>query len=88
MIEWYKETFLVTKEDLNNLRGLSGKVNRYFCLFLNLLDIPTSSFHCCKDPDIITLDGIVLSIGSDKIRKQNLQYPWVIGECKTRYFLA
>ena len=65
----------------------ASKFNRYFCQFLDLLDNPIDSFTCCNDPEIITLDGIVLSIDSSKIRRQNLKSPWIFGESNQRYVL-
>jgi hypothetical protein len=64
---------------------MSGKMNRYFCQFLELLDQPESSYICCATPEIITLDGIVLSIESSRIKKQNLENPSICSEGKSRH---
>ena len=70
--------------EIQKFKYLSGKINRYFCQFLGLLDNPIQSFSCCVNPDIITLDGIVLSIDSSRIRRQNLQSPWICGQSNER----
>lgn len=81
-LEFYGEVW--NESDLEHFKSLSGTINRFFCQFLGLLDQPLDCYSCCTDPEIITLDGIVLSIESSRIRRQNLQTPWVSGESNNR----
>jgi len=39
---------------------------------------------CCGNPEVITLDGIVLSVETSKIKQQGLKTPWIIGNSNTR----
>ena len=41
-----------------------------------LIDFPESLFRCCSDPDIVCIDGIVLSIESWRIKERNFTAPW------------
>ena len=41
---------------------------------LNLVDYPHSHFQCCKDPEVVCIDGIVLSVESRRITTTT---PWV-----------
>jgi hypothetical protein len=75
---------LIPNQIVSNLQSLTGRVNQYFCQFLAILDQPVSSYHCCINPEIITLDGIVLSIENSRIKKQNLGNPSVSGFGKKR----
>ncbi len=84
-MEFYSEANHQNGESICHLKSLSGKINQYFCQFLELLEHPANSFMCCQDPEIITLDGIVLSIEAARIKSQNLQYPWINGNSKKRY---
>jgi hypothetical protein len=46
--------------------------------FLKLLEYPAAVMKCCGgSPDTITLDGIVMSIESKRIRDAKLTQPWV-----------
>ena len=73
------------EKDLKHFLCLSGKVNRFFCQFLGLIEQPENCYVCCRNPEIITLDGIVLSVETKKISRQNLQAPWISGESNLRY---
>lgn len=77
---------LKNSKNINYLKTIAGKINRYFCQFLELLNQPMESFKCCGNPEIITLDGIVISIEAKRIRAENLNYPWIIGTSNKRYF--
>jgi hypothetical protein len=60
------------------LERLSGRINQYFIDFLKLLEYSNSHIKCCDgSPDIITLDGIVMSIEAQRIRDANLSQPWI-----------
>ena len=64
----------------NKLENISGLINLFFTLFLKLLEYPKSVMKCCGgSPDVITLDGIVMSIESKRIREANLSQPWISG---------
>ena len=76
------------KSVIGYVRNLSGKINRYFCQFLELLEQPMNSFMCCTNPEIVTLDGIVLSIEAARIRDQKLTYPWIAGVSRSRFYLT
>ena len=57
--------------------AMSGKINKYFCQFLSLLNQPVQSYLCCEDPEIIALDGLGLTIETRRINSQNFVYPWI-----------
>jgi len=63
---------------VKSLRSLTQKINRFFCQFLTLLQHPDNAYICCQNPDIITLDGLVLSIETRRIQQQNLAEPWIL----------
>jgi hypothetical protein len=64
----------------NKLVNISGYINSFFIQFLKLVEYPKSVMKCCGgSPEIITLDGIVMSIESKKIREANLSQPWISG---------
>jgi hypothetical protein len=56
--------------------NLSGKLNSIMTSFLELVDYPDNYFQCCKNPKIVCVDGIVLSIESKRILRCNLTEPW------------
>ena len=76
----FEKDFESTKIKRQTLNTLSGLVNRYFTLFLELVELPKDSYMCCGNPEVITLDGIVLSVETSKIKQQGLKTPWIIGE--------
>lgn len=86
-MECYSDRGLLNEKEYINLKHLAGKVNRFFCQFLELLETPTESYSCCTNPEIITLDGIVLSIDSGRIRRQHLKSPWINGESNERFLI-
>lgn len=62
----------------DKLHQLSGLINQFFMEFLKLLEYPAAVMKCCGgSPDTITLDGIVMSIESKRIRDAKLTQPWV-----------
>ena len=86
-MEFYSEIDLAigNQKEINHFKMITGRINRYFCQFLDLLDHPIESFNCCSNPEIVTLDGIVLSIETARIMRQNLNYPWMSGHSNKRY---
>jgi len=62
----------------DKLQRLSGSINQFFMEFLKLLEYPADVMKCCGgSPDTITLDGIVMSIESRRIRDAKLTQPWI-----------
>ena len=61
------------------MERLSGSTSQFFFSFLKLLEYPKSVMKCCGgNPDIITLDGIVMSIDSKRIREATLVRPFIL----------
>ena len=60
----------------------------FFCQFLSILQVPEKSTVCCQNPDKITLDGIVLSIETARIKKQELRTPWIQQETSERFDIS
>jgi hypothetical protein len=58
--------------------GLKSRLTSYLAEFINLIDIPLQLFRCpCGDsPDVISMDGIVLSVESARIWAANWSTPW------------
>ena len=54
--------------------SMAGRVNGIMTAFLSLVDYPLKHFQCCKDPDVVCIDGIVLSVESRRI---NTTSPWL-----------
>lgn len=60
------------------LERLSGTINQFFHHFLKLIEYAPDVMKCCDgSPDIITLDGIVMSIESKRIKDAKLSQPWI-----------
>ena len=69
--------------------AMSGKVNKYFCQFLSLLNQPVQSYLCCENPEIVALDGLGLTIETRRIDSQNFKYPWIKeGISRNRYLFV
>jgi hypothetical protein len=56
----------------------AGLVNQIFVSFCKLLDIPNDLFKCCDEPEMINIDGIVLSIETSRVKQQALNDPFII----------
>jgi hypothetical protein len=54
--------------------SMAGRVNGIMTPFFSLVDYPANHFQCCKDPEVVCIDGIVLSVESRRI---NTQTPWI-----------
>jgi hypothetical protein len=74
VLEFYSEVIGINSNQLRSLKYLSGRVNRFFCQFLEILNQPHVSYSCCIDPKIITIDGIVLSVETKRIKRQFENY--------------
>lgn len=60
------------------INALASKLTSFLGEYLmKLVDIPTDLFTCCQNPSIISMDGIVLSVEQDRIRRANLSSPWL-----------
>ena len=60
------------------MERLSGSMSQFFFSFLKLLEYPKSVMKCCGgNPDVITLDGIVMSIDSKRIQEAKLTRPFI-----------
>lgn len=57
-------------------KRLRSKVSYAITEFLMLVDLPPKLFQCCSEPDVVCVDGIVLSIESARIKQKNLMTPW------------
>ena len=72
--------FGVEPSEVEGLRrkwtNMHAVVNLVLTEFIMLIDFPESLFRCCSDPDIVCIDGIVLSIESWRIRERNFTAPW------------
>ena len=54
--------------------SMAGRVNGVMTAYLCLVDYPEKHFQCCEDPEVVCIDGIVLSVESRRI---NTTTPWV-----------
>ena len=54
--------------------NMAGRVNGIMTAFLALVDYPPDHFQCCQDPEVVCIDGIVLSVESRRLRNIT---PWV-----------
>lgn len=68
---WTRQETLRFKKTWMNL---AGRVNGIMTAFLSLVDYPENHFQCCQDPEIVCIDGIVLSVESKRIKTTT---PWV-----------
>jgi hypothetical protein len=78
-----------TKEKLSNMQrliNLGGFVNAAMTDFLCLLDYPESKLKCCENPEIVCIDGIVLSCENRRIVNQRLNSPWIDSEILKQRF--
>ncbi len=68
---WTKEETLVFKR---KWMSMAGRVNGIMTAYLSLVDYPETHFQCCQDPEVVCIDGIVLSVESKRI---NTHSPWL-----------
>jgi hypothetical protein len=65
---------------------MASKVNTMIVDYINMVDFGQDIFRCCDHPAIVCVDGIVLSVKNDRIKRQGLTKPWLLdGELKTRF---
>ena len=67
----------VATEYLRLMTQMGNSIHQYSCQFDELIEQPDSLYTCCQNPRIITLDGIVISVETERIDRQNLETPWV-----------
>jgi hypothetical protein len=70
LLSWTTEETLSFKK---KWMSMAGRVNGIMTAFLTLVDYPSTHFQCCKDPEVVCIDGIVLSVESRRI---NTLTPW------------
>ena len=68
---WKKEDTAAMKKSWMNM---AGRVNGIMTAYLSLVDYPADHFQCCENPEVVCIDGIVLSVESRRI---NTTTPWV-----------
>ncbi|KAI8892601.1 hypothetical protein BC833DRAFT_569954, partial [Globomyces pollinis-pini] len=71
-----KSEFIQKEQTRKELMNMAGKVNRVIVNYLKLVEFPESIFQCCVTPNIVCIDGTVLSIEQRKIKGQELKQPW------------
>ncbi|KAJ2991083.1 hypothetical protein HDV02_003992 [Globomyces sp. JEL0801] len=71
-----KSEYLIKQAKRKELMNMAGKVNRVLVNYLKLIQFPENIFQCCQTPNIICIDGTVLSIEQRKIKGQELNQPW------------
>lgn len=71
--------FAYSGNKAKSLKAMAGKINSILTSFLKLIEYPDSFMNCCKDPDIVCVDGIVLSADHMKVKHQQLDIPWRAG---------
>lgn len=54
--------------------SMAGRVNGIMTAYLALVDYPSNHFQCCVDPEVVCIDGIVLSVESRRIPNAT---PWI-----------
>jgi hypothetical protein len=90
-IETYQEGVPKTPELLHKkymMLNMAGRWTGMMVDFLTLVEYPTPMFQCCKNPTSVCIDGIVLSVETQRLIKQNLSSNWtnnVSLETKNRF---
>lgn len=64
--------------------SISGYINQALVEFCRLLVLDNDLFQCCQNPDVICVDGIVISIETRRILASQLSHPWLIGNGKAK----
>jgi hypothetical protein len=66
------------EETRKRFTALANKLTSFLGEYLmKLVEIPTQLFACCSNPDIISMDGIVLSVEQNRIQSAKLSSPWL-----------
>jgi len=73
------------RKRLQRLISIAGSINEMQTQILRGMVYPDESFQCCKNPEVICLDGIVCSVKTERITRKNLVTPWLLpNNVKTR----
>ena len=66
------------KEKVSGIRerwmNMTGRVNEVVTQFLKLVRYPSETFQCCPNPQVLCIDGIVLSVESRRLQENKA--PW------------
>lgn len=65
-----------------NWKSYAGMFHEGFCLSAEKFKFSNENFICCKDPETILMDGIVVSIKTSNM--PDLSTPWVLSTVKKR----
>lgn len=68
--------------DVGKIKPYLGQLHVAFCEAIQLFLYDKNKFHCCASPRVIQMDGVVLSVKSEKM--PNLEAPWVNKEIINR----
>lgn len=52
-------------------------MNEMMTQFLRLITYPPNMFQCCRNPKVVCVDGIVLSVENEKILNRRFNKPWI-----------
>jgi hypothetical protein len=72
----FTEINSITQVENSSWIKLAGKVSQFLTGFVNICDFPSQNFRWCE-PEIVCMDGIVLSIQYKRIIQQTLEFPWL-----------
>lgn len=86
---WFKDRILSLNSPMNckiaaekNLRNYTGTLHEAFCLGAETFVLNEESFICCKNPKILLMDGVVISIKSANMPK--FESPWIMEKVNYR----
>lgn len=68
----------------NRFGARAGLVNQVLAEFCRIIDLDPQFFKCCETPEIICIDGIVISVEMQRITAQRLSQPWLLGPGKAK----
>lgn len=74
------ETNLIAKN--RNLLNYSGTIHEAFCGGVETFLLEDESFLCCKNPKVLLMDGVVISIKTSNMPK--FETPWIMGKVNKR----
>lgn len=63
----------------NKYMSRAGLVNQVQAEFCRIIELDPKLFQCCAEPDIVCIDGIVISIEMQRLSAQRLSQPWLLG---------
>lgn len=88
----FEDSVVFSWEDLQVMRSKcrdrwmaqSGHMNQMLIEFCRLITLEPNLFKCCENPDMICVDGIVISIETRRIFASQLKHPWLLGPGKAK----